>query len=320
MSSRGSRPPAAISHRAFSDPAAFESLRRYTVEVTGEPDSPALLYRIGFDRGFADASGISRGFAGGGTAAPRFAGPGLQVLFLPTEGQMPDDFAGRLERSPEAALQTAPAEVPVCHLSAGYAAGWYSALLRVFLIVLEESCTAQGAPACRFRARPAQSWGDEPRAQALLSFLNPPDLMAAGTPDEDGELSEDEEGILGRFDPMSAAAHVWGPIMVLPYSGVEDADAALETVQDDVGPDHVRVVLVDMTGVHLAPVEACGVLELVSRLEARGLEVLVVGIRIGCDGLLTRNKGHPPGPLLIESLSEGIARAFQIASASDREQ
>ena len=124
---------------------------------------------------------------------------------------------------------------------------------------------------------------------------------------------------MGGFDPLSPAIHVWGPVMVLPYSGVEDADGALATVQADVGSDVLRVVIVDVTGMHLAPVEACGVLDLVSRLENRGVEVMVTGIRAGQEAMLEEDDTISHGLLIVQDLTDAIARAFQIASGADRE-
>jgi hypothetical protein len=121
---------------------------------------------------------------------------------------------------------------------------------------------------------------------------------------------------MGHFDPLSPAVHVWGPVMVLPYSGVEDADAALEAVRDDLGPDAVRVVIVDVTGVQMSPVEACGVVELVSRLESRGVDVLVAGLRCGHEGLLA-SRFSSDRLLVVDDISEGIARAFQMATLTE---
>jgi hypothetical protein len=314
--------PREVSPRAFTDPEALARLREYTLEVAGPRDAAALLYRIGFDRGWADGSAVARNFSRSAVAAPRFAGPALPLLFLPSEGDLPTAFGGKVHGSVEAAVHRAVCphlEGPACHMSAGYAAGWYSAILHDTILVFEDRCESQGEPFCHFEARPVRSWieaGDS-RAAALLQYLDPPDPSVHHG--EDSEESDPEGAFLGGFDPFSPAVHVWGPVMVLPYSGVEDADGALETVQEDIGPEAVRVVIVDVTGVHLAPVEACGVLDLVSRLESRGIDVLVAGVRSGHEGFLGADPTGFEGPIVVGDLTEGIARAFQMASVEERE-
>ena len=322
MSPSGTSRPREVSPRAFSDPEALARLREYTLEAAGPQDAPALLYRIGFDRGWADGSAVAHNFSRWGIVAPRFAGPALPLLFLPSEGDVPTEFGGKIHGSVEAAVHRAVCphlEGPACHLSAGYAAGWYSAILHDTILVFEDRCEAQGEPFCHFEARPCRSWieAGDPRAPALLHYLDPPD-PAAHREEESDDLPSDG-AFLGGFDPLSPAVHVWGPIMVLPYSGVEDAGCALETVQEDIGPDALRVVIVDVTGVHLAPIEACGVLDLVSRLESQGIDVLVAGVRSGHEGFLGADPTSPEGPVIVQDLTEGIVRAFQIASVAERE-
>jgi hypothetical protein len=310
------RPPE-ISARAFADPEAFGRLRQYTLEAGGA-DAPALLYRIGFDRGWVDGLSISRDFSAG-SVFPRFAGPGLPLLFFPSVGQIPEHFGGTLRGSLEATIHVtlaSPSDTPVCHLSAGYAAGWYTAIFRDTILVLETECEARGDSRCHFEAQPARVWveaGDS-RALALLPYLDPPDPASHSS--ESAEEGEGLGAMMGQFDPLSPAVHVWGPVMVLPYSGLEDADSALEAVREDVGPDAVDIVIVDVTGVQISPLEACGLVELVSRLESRGIEVLVAGLRSGHQGLLGSELLDSSGMLVVGDLSEGIALAFQMATLS----
>ena len=312
-----------VSPQAFSDPAAFAQLRKYAIELVPSPDAGPFLYRIGFDRGWRDGTQVSRSFSGGGVVGPRFAGPALPLLFLPTQGRPPAQFFGSLVGSLEATvhLQSYPESAePVCWLTSGYAAGWYSAIFHKTILVLEERCQARGDESCHFEARPMQSWLDaeDPRAAALLRCLDPPE-PADYTEEEDEPGSDGDGGLLGSFDSMSPAVHVWGPVMVLPYSGVEDADGALETVEEDLGSDAVRVVVLDLTGINVARVELWGVLDLISRIEGRGLEVVVAGVRgLDPDELPPLLSGCD-GPPVVRDLTAGIALGFQIASAPDTE-
>ena len=117
--------------------------------------------------------------------------------------------------------------------------------------------------------------------------------------------------MLGRFDPMSPAAHIWGPVMILPYSGGADSADALETIQRDVGPDQVRVVLVDMTGARVGALEAMGLARLLDRVEGLGVEPILVGLDRNATGLLPSGRGLSQ-PLVARDLAEGIALGFQI--------
>ena len=312
-----------VSPQAFSDPEAFAQLRKYELELVPSPDAGAFLYRIGFDRGWRDGAQVSRSFSGGGVVGPRFAGPPLPLLFLPTEGLPPTQFSGSLLESLEASvhLQSYPETAePICWLMAGYAAGWYSTIFHKTILVLEDRCQGQGDECCHFEARPLQSWLDaeDPRAAALLPCLDPPEASDY-TEDEEESDSDGDGSLLGSFDPMSPAIHVWGPVMVLPYGGVEDADGALETVEQDLGSDALRVVVLDLTGIHVAPVELWGVVDLISRIEARGLDVVVAGVRgVDADELPPQLSGCD-GPPVVRDLSAGIALGFQIASAPDTE-
>jgi hypothetical protein len=104
--------------------------------------------------------------------------------------------------------------------------------------------------------------------------------------------------------------------MVLPYAGVSDAGAALEAVEADLGDDMVRVIVVDVTGVRLDAAETCGLLEMVARLEGRGLDVLIAGVATGAR-TLAGSSARLQTPLTVRDLSEGIARAFQIAHSPE---
>lgn len=311
-------PDERTSSRAFSEDAALARLLRHTLETAGPREAPALLYRLGFDRGWADAAPISERFGEGRLLRPAFAGPPLPLLFLPTEGSVPADFGGVILRSREAELQasfTGRGEPLACPISAGYSAGWYSAILGETIAVLEDRCGAREAAACHFRARPLGSWRAEGnrRLLDLARYIEEPERIQ--TPK--APVSEGEGEMFGQFDRLSPAVHVWGPVMILPYGGVQDADTALETVRADLGQNSVRVIVVDVTAARLDAAEVCGVLELVSRLEAKGLEVLVAGVRPEADTLLRPKGGERAAPFVVRDLTEAIARAFQIAYLGD---
>ena len=89
----------------------------------------------------------------------------------------------------------------------------------------------------------------DPWAEDMLPYLDL-DRLQERAREQVEQLEEQLEDLtmMGSFDPMSPAVHVWGPVMVLPYSGFQDSDAAIEAIRDDVGRTHIEVVVVDVTG------------------------------------------------------------------------
>lgn len=302
-------PAVPVGSPAFADPDAFARLRRYAVALAGPHEAPALLYRLGFDRGWADGAAVAAQFGKDTPLRSQLAGPPLRLLFSPTEGRVPEDFGGELSRSLEAEthVESGYDGSAACHLTAGYAAGWYSSILGQTILVTEDRCSAAGAVSCHFRARPAQHWASDQEVGPLdlARYVEPRSSDSCAPPDESA-------GGDRGFDHHSAAVHVWGPVMVVPYAGVEDTNAALEAVREDLGEEAVRVVVVDLAGARLDELEACRVMEVIGRLEGEGLDVVISGVRARTSILGTRisRRGHA---LMVPDLTEGIARAFQIA-------
>src|SRR5262249_53759237 len=169
--------PAPIEAHAFDDPDSLERLRSNAFESVGAPYAEGILYGIGLAEGLGDALRVAGRFAGPHGGAPGHAGPGLGLLFRPTGLDPRRHFAGTLAASVEAAVHqrrygSAPA--PICHVSAGYCSGWYSALFGEFVLVRERACIAASAPLCEFEARPVDHWtrdGDA-WAAAVLKYLD----------------------------------------------------------------------------------------------------------------------------------------------------
>src|SRR3990172_5954040 len=95
----------------------------------------------------------------------------------------------------------------------------------------------------------------------------------------DLDPSEAEGDLLGSFDPLSPAAHVWGPVLILPYAGTDDALECLEVIRADLGPEQIRVVVIDVTGLRLDALEVTGLIRLTDTIEAAQLETVIAGMR-----------------------------------------
>ncbi len=308
---------------ALEDPEHLAALREEIYLTHGE-DAPTTLYALGFVEGMADGLRVAQGFAAD-LLQPCLAGPGLPLLFVP-ETEKDDAIlhvAGTVKNSLEARIHRAQglcANEPSCYLSAGYAAGWYGEILRERLIVKEVECMANGGARCRFVAHTLEEWqaARDPWIEQLLSSIDFASLRAAAASRSaavSGEFDADEpEGdMFGGFDPMSPAVHVWGPVMVLPYSGAADGEAAVEMVSADLGTDRIEIVVVDVTGVRIESVEADGLARFLDHLERLRIEAVLVGLSPEAQPLFQDQGCGLAMPMLARDISEGIALAFQLA-------
>jgi len=302
---------------AFDDPESLERLRANAFESVGAPYAEGILYGIGLAEGLSDALRVAGRFAGAHGGTPGHAGPGLDLLFRPAGLDRQRRFGGTLAGSVEATVHRrryGGAAEPICHVSAGYCSGWYSALFGEFVLVRERACAAAGAPMCEFEARPVEHWtgpGDA-WAQRLLKYLDFEAMREAAAKRLAADLDGPEGDMMGAFDPLSPAVHVWGPVMILPYSGAGDSLAALETITADLGEQAIRVVVLDVTGARVDGVEALGLVRTLDDLARRGIESVIVGVR---DDAAARWLGERLAlPLRARDISEGIRLAFQLAT------
>jgi hypothetical protein len=305
-------------------PGAFESanelarLRNNAYASVGRPYAGGILYGIGLAQGLLDGLRVARRFAATLGGAPRHAGAGLPLLFQAGRMRADRGFSGALEVSVEASVHLrdlGPDPEPICNVSAGYCAGWYSALLGEFQLVREVHCVAHGADACAFEARPVESWlaARDPWATTMLAYLD----FAKMRGDALGKLAEDsdesEGSMMGAFDPLSPAVHVWGPVMVLPYSGAGDSLEAVETILGDIGPGALRVIVLDLTGARIEELEATGLVRVLKMLEEHKLETVLVGLPAHAAGRWLDPTEALSLPLRAADITEGINLAFQLA-------
>jgi hypothetical protein len=306
----------------FEDPAALDELRRNAFETIGLPWAIGVLYGVGMGQGLRDGLRVTQAFGGVLGAQPEFPGAPIPMLFTPRGGRRDTRLAGSLRNSLEARLHLSsyPApQDPICFVSAGYSAGWYSALLGEFYLVRETACLARGMQDCCFQARPAREWtgsgGDW--ARELLPYLDYEQLVQSARESLALEGSAGEGGMLGSFDPLSPAAHVWGPVLVLPYSGADDSLEAVDVIRSDVGPDQIRAVVIDVTGARIDALEATGLMHMIEALEAQGIESVIAGLRSPDCLRLPDAQRALRVPLVAPDLTAAIALAFQLAEPEE---
>ena len=313
---RQRREPSAVGSSGLADAISFQHLRDELVRSHDLAQAVVALYACGYTEGRIDAMRVLPGFEGGSAQTARFVGPGVPILFQPESFDMSARFGGTLLRSPEAEIHAAsypPSRDPVCMVSAGYAAGWYSELLSDAILVRETHCVARGDDACRFDARRQADWqsSDDPFIADLLLHLDFGPLYERAREAVD-DMTGGEASGLDHFDPLSPAAHIWGPVLILPYSGIDDSEDALTSIERDLGADPVRVIVIDVTGARIDPLEASGLARLLDRVEAMGVEAILVGLDDKDTPPFLESEQGLSMPLRARDLCEGIALGFQM--------
>jgi hypothetical protein len=128
-------------------------------------------------------------------------------------------------------------------------------------------------------------------------------------PDPDAAPIDDD-----AYDPEAAVVHIWGPVMVIPFTSPDEAMHALELIRSDPSAREVSVLVVDLAGAVLDDAFGAATLErLVETAEAWGAETLLAGASPLCEGVIAELERPPLA--VHKELPGAIAAAFQIARA-----
>ena len=305
--------------RVLLDPVFLSTLHAELGRELDPQEARVSLLQMGFLHGLQD---VTRALAA--TAAARADGPSrplLSPLRMPYSCRIADGPSGELVlvgRWPDGHEAAAHVEAlgespnPACALSAGYSSGWLSGAFDADLLALETGCVAASGRVCHFVAREAASWrasGDPAAIQALAAL---PFAVLRGLVRERFAHGALDVGEYGAFDDTSAAVHVWGPVMVLPFGGPDEALEAVSLLGRDPSTADVSVLVVDLAGAIVD--EAFGALaleQLVQTAESWGLETLFVDPSPLSVEVLERLDNPPL--LVLKDLEPAIALAFQIA-------
>ena len=304
------------------EPAFVGALHAEIEQDLGAEAAPFALVQIGLLHGFRDALRIVGEAYTRGRREPGDAllAPALALRFdsPPRSGatgalELHGGWPRRGEASARMSLPGRCRE-PACYLSSGYTSGWLSGVLDADVLALETDCAATGADACRFLAREAEAWralGD-PRASALLDAL--PFAAFRDLVRSDPALPSLESP---RFDPDAAVVHIWGPVMVIPYAGADEALRAVEMIGRDPGAREVSVVVLDLTGAIVDEAFGAMALELiVETAEACGAETLFAGLSPLSQSVVADLDRKPL--FVHKDVDQAIVSAFQISDAQRR--
>lgn len=301
------------------DPAFLAALRDELEEQMGADEARLTLLQMGFLHGLRDALRIAdRGMAASCARATSPSASPLPLRVRPRAGETGLVMEGCWPERGEASVALARhgvAHGPSCTVSAGYTSGWLSGILEADLLALETTCAAQGAETCSFVAREAEAWlarddVNVDEALAALPFAALRELVGREAP-------EAPEAPPAGIDPASAVVHIWGPVMVIPFGGVDEALAAVDLVSRDPGAADVSVVVVDLSGAIIDEAFGAVALErIVESIETWGGEAILAGASPLSEPVLA---GLDHQPLMIQKdLQEAIAAAFRIAESQRR--
>lgn len=311
-------PALAREPRLLVDPRFLGVLHFELSQKLGADSAAANLMQLGFLRGMRDARMLVQiGLRGTGRQAGPPVAPLLALRLARSTG--PGQVArGSWPDQPEAEARLStlgPSPVPGCWASAGYTSGWLSGLHDQDLLALETHCSAATDDACRFEARTPEAWraSGDPRAREALRFL--PFEELGTVVDREVEVEAAESALArGEEGGESPAIHVWGPVMILPFSGADDSLSAVELIGSDPEARQVSVVILDLGGVLLD--EAFGAIALertLDAIESWGAEPILTEVaplsEIVVAGL---EREHV---VIRKSLPEAVSTAFQIVQA-----
>ena len=307
--------------RFLLDMCFLGALHSELVEHLGRDEAHATLLQLGMLHGLRDAALVLRAGFGQGAlelAAGSPATPRLAIRFAAQPASPADGFEIRgawPERHEAEAYLAAvgPAVDPICFVSSGYTSGWLSGIFDADLLAVEIDCSARGDSVCRFVARELAAWREtsDARASRLLESLPFSAFRQLVAKHLESCPEPDRRD---AFEAGAAIIHVWGPVMVIPFSSPDESLRALELIGRDPGARDVRVVIVDLSGAIIDEGFGAVALEqILDAIEHWGAEPILAGISPLSEPVL---EGLATTHLVIhKDLPEAIAAAFQIADA-----
>ncbi|MBW2422855.1 MAG: 4-vinyl reductase [Deltaproteobacteria bacterium] len=211
------------------------------------------------------------------------------------------------------------ADRPTCWMSAGYTTGWLSGTLERSLVVREVECAATGAEACRFEVREASEWRqiqDETVGWLLarVPFEAFRKIAAAPAAERCEHPPAPDGATESRFDRAQPVVHIWGPVLILPFTTLDEALATVDMLGRDPGIREIRTVVIDLRDQPLDEGFGAAALEqILESVEAWNALSLITGVSPAAEAALA---GLEASHLVLrKDLADAIASAFQIADA-----
>jgi predicted hydrocarbon binding protein len=228
--------------------------------------------------------------------------------------QMPGTWPDKYEAYARL-LKLGPDTMPSCAMSAGYTSGWLSGTLDTDVLVIEETCTACGDTACSFTAHEVATVAAT-RSKAELRLV--PELSYDAFREISRSFAQPLKSTTSPttppidFDPTMV--HVWGPVMVLPFTNIDESLRTVKMLGRTPDTCDVRSVVIDLQGEcldkSLTTVNLENILETV---ETWGAEAILANVSPLAEPIVADLEIKHL--LLRKNLPEAIATAFQVAEA-----
>lgn len=313
--------------KLFVDSHFLASLLAELDDDLNEQDAALALFQIGLLHGLRDAARMSHDHADGSLTRSVEGAETTPLVMHWTSGARADasgqlSIEGTWPEQHEAIARCSrlgPAASPNCWMSAGYTSGWLCGTLDRAFIVREVECAAMGAESCCFEALEAAEWsarGDN-AMEWLLSQVPFEAFrkIAAGPPIErNSNAPIAADAFEGAFDRSLPVVHIWGPVMVLPFTTIEEALGTVDLLGRDPGIDEIHVVVVDLRERLLDEGFGAAALEqILETIESWNAQSIITGVCPESESAIASLEASHL--VLRKDLSEAIATAFQISDA-----
>jgi hypothetical protein len=297
--------------RFLVDKDFLDIFRGELEERLGNESTAQVLFQLGFYHGLRDANTASADESAPTNAAPllglEFHGDtcnaetgGLRLHGSWPERDLRDDSCSEEEE-----------DHCGCAINAGYTSGWLSGLFEKDLLAVESDHCEGDHARCSFQVREAMEWETSSLRWIEGSAENFPFEELRDCVEQDQKPDTAEPAPACSLSNESQTIQVWGPIMVLPYAGPDEALRAISMIDQEPGVTTVSVVILDLCETIID--EAFGAVALECIIEATdhmGVELIMTGVSPLSETVLSDFESCP---LIYKELNDAIGAAFQIA-------
>jgi hypothetical protein len=316
--------------KLFVDGRFLASLLVELDDELDENEAALALFQIGLLHGLRDAARLHRRHDDHGSqsaASPSETPETTPLVMFWSDGASRDESGrfslhGRWPERHEAVARMSrlgPAEDPQCSMSAGYTTGWLSGTLDRSIIVREIECVAAGAELCRFEAHESAAWLESDATDMHAVIADVPFeafRKIASSPPVERNLKQaiGSSALDTGFDRSQAVVHIWGPVMVLPFTTLDEALGTIDMLGRDAGIGEIRAVVIDLRDQPLDEGFGAAALEqILETIETWNAQSLITGVSPQSEAAIASLEvSHL---VLRKDLPEAIATAFQISDA-----
>lgn len=309
--------------KLFVDSRLLAALIVELEDELGSDAAARTLFQIGLIHGLRDADkAIARGFL---TKTPTPLADSTLWTPLVVDMNTPKNHAtdglcvsGSWPEQHEANAwlsKFGPGDAPNCWLSCGYTSGWLSGTLDADLIALEDNCASCDSDSCTYTAREPAAW--EARApNSALGILGTIDFglyraLALRSPNGPPPAMVETQG---DFQADARLVHIWGPVMVLPFTTADETLRTTEALSRDASTSDIRAVVIDLRDEMIDEAfDAAAIERVLETVKSWGAEPILTGINpMAVDIVANLESQHL---VIRKDLPEAIAAAFLIAEA-----